>query len=272
MVRNTELWGFFFFLAFACGEAKKSGGDGESGGESPGGTSGGGTSSGGSAGSGAASGTAPGGTASGGTTSGGTTSGTTSGGTMSGGTSSAGASGSGAASGSAGAGGWSAACGDVTHNGRCVGNVYQWCDYFEEGLREMDCGARGMTCRAVESQTTEEDSNGCYLEGACDEADQGCEGQIALRCRSAGLQAMNCKKNKGPTSQCLESTAEIPYPRCDRSTPCSGRSSSECDGNMLVICDEDGFVYLQNCAQRTPTGRCVDNASYPDCDPPFLGG
>jgi hypothetical protein len=270
MVRNTELWGFLFLLGLACGESKQSGDD-ETGGSSSGGASSGGASSGGASSGGASSGSS--GTASGGTTAGGA-GGTTAGGTTSGGTASGGASGSGAVSGSAGtagAGGWSAACGDVTHNGRCVGNVYQWCDYFEQGIREMDCGARGMTCRASESINTEDDSNGCYDEGACTAADERCDGQFVLQCQSGGLQALDCRKNKGALSQCEEATTEIPYPRCGRDTPCGG-NASHCDGNMLFICDEDGRVYLQNCAQRVPSGRCVENGTYPDCDPPLIGG
>jgi hypothetical protein len=217
---------------------------------------------------------ASGGTATGGA-SGTASAGTTSGGATSGGTATGGASGSGAESGNAGtagSGGWSAACGDVTHNGRCVGNVYQWCDYFEQGIREMDCAARGMTCRAADSINSEDDENGCYEEGACTEADEGCDGQILLRCQSGGLQALDCRKNMGAMSQCAEPTEAIDYWHCDRSTPCSGPNFSRCDGNMLVICDEDSRVYLQNCAQRTPSGRCVENGTYPDCDPPLIGG
>ncbi|HEX6271871.1 MAG TPA: hypothetical protein VFZ53_02470, partial [Polyangiaceae bacterium] len=45
-----------------------------------------------------------------------------------------------------------AACGDVTRNGRCTGNIYEWCDYFTGGIARLDCTPLGATCRASARQ------------------------------------------------------------------------------------------------------------------------
>jgi hypothetical protein len=234
---TTGLFGICFIatLASACGE---SGDDGA--GDGTGGAATGGASS----GTGAAS-------ASGGMTDRGGASSATGGASGAiGGTSSSGASGV-SGSGAGGTGG-DEVCGGLTRNGRCVDNVYEWCDYFTGGIARLDCTPLGGTCRALATQSFEEDVNGCVT-GPCTGSDDGCDGSLVRDCEGDGVVVNDCRKFDGPDSTCeLDGTsAHCTHPTC--TTP----RVSSCDGDFRLICDEGGALHVEDCARCNATGTCV---------------
>ena len=223
-------------LVVACGESKGDDGGGKGG--SP-------NETGGSAGSSAGVGA---------TSSGGT-------GATNGGSGASGASGvsSGGMSGSSGSGvGGSSAgsssngpCGDVTQNGRCAGNVYEWCDYFAGGVARLDCTPLGATCRALESQLYEDELNGCVT-GPCGTGASSCDGSLFSQCED-GTVVNDCEKFGGPGSLCVADETSV---RCTRQE-CSNPSDATCAGNLLLICNEDGMLVVEDCARCDPAGTCV---------------
>jgi hypothetical protein len=92
-------------------------------------------------------------------------------------------------------------CGDVTRNGRCTENVYEWCDYFTGSIARLDCTPLGATCRALESQTYEDESNGCVT-SPCDTGQSGCDGSLCMQCEDDGIVINDCAKFGGPGSVC----------------------------------------------------------------------
>lgn len=205
-------------LIVACGQSKRDGGGGEGGSSDE---------TGGSAGSSAGrGGAAP------------------SGGTSSGGT--------GATNSSGGTGATNGACGDVTRNGRCTDNVYEWCDYFTGGIERLDCTPLGATCRALESQTYEEESNGC-VKAPCETGASGCDGALFMQCEDDGIVINDCAKFGGPGSVCDPSGTSF---WCTREE-CSNPSDATCEGNLRLICNEDGLLVIQDCARCDPAGTCV---------------
>lgn len=155
----------------------------------------------------------------------------------------------------------------MTTNGRCDGEVYEWCDYFSASLQRLDCAALGMTCRADPYQPPETDVNGCVGE-PCDADDNACDGRLAYRCRSDGLYVMDCAQHGGEDAACV--IGESGAPRCASREPCSPTSFSSCDGNLVRVCDEDGLLHFQDCARCEPQGLCVEGAGSANCDPAFL--
>lgn len=184
--------------------------------------------------------------------------------------------GAGGDSGSADAGvdsdsGWSAQCGDVTHNGHCIGDVYEWCDYYARGLTQLDCGALGMTCRDG-LQVGEEDSNGCVGD-PCTSADERCDGSLRYDCQDGAILVTDCRKKLGPASSCELRHDELSgddWAECTRDQPCETPNVLWCDAELEVICDEDGKQYIIDCQAQDPNGRCVTSAlGEPSCDPPL---
>jgi hypothetical protein len=236
-------------LASACGESSKSSDSRDDGGS--GGTSSGGTSS--------------GGTSSGGMSSGGTNAG----GASNGGTATGGANGGGASTGGSSTGGGSnGPCGEVTMNGRCVGNVYEWCDWFTGGIRTLDCDTVGMTCVAAERLTYENDINGC-VGAPCTFGDPArCEGSIRFNCDKSEIHATDCRKAGGPDSVCIvdegSPTAGCTRPSCDP-------PGATCDGDVVLGCNEDGELHVTDCGRCDPLGTCVVDEAGSHCDLPTFG-
>jgi hypothetical protein len=164
--------------------------------------------------------------------------------------------------------GWADACGDVTMNGHCVGETFEWCDYFARGLLRLDCSALGMRCRADERQAYEDERNGCVgapctgTIGHCDGSIG--DGPIAVNCMRGEILANACRRQNGEGSVC---TIEGEYQRARCSNPtCEDEWTVTCDGTAQVICDEEGSHRIVDCARCRPDGTCsVANPERPDC-------
>jgi hypothetical protein len=166
--------------------------------------------------------------------------------------------------------GWSDACGDVTHSGHCNGDVYEWCDYFARGLKQLDCGALGMTCHAGLQPGDSVETNGCVGD-PCTEVDEVCDANLRIDCHDGHLLVTDCHKLHGPESSCelrhddVEDRDSI---RCARDQPCDTPNVLWCDEELEVICDEEGKLYLIDCQAHAEDGRCVAPIdSEPYCDP-----
>jgi len=155
----------------------------------------------------------------------------------------------------------------VTPNGHCVGETYQWCDYFTRSLKTLDCPSLEMTCLANPTQPPETDLNGC-LGDPCSSGDDRCEGNLAFQCRPDGLHAIDCTQTGGPGELC--ELTEEGTARCRSHAPCSPRSSFSCDGKLSLVCDENGYLQIQDCARCNPEGTCVDGGGSTYCVPDFL--
>ncbi len=227
---------FALLLVVACGQSKRNGG-GEEGGAPD--------ETGGSAGSSAGfDGSAP----SGGRSSGGTGATNTNGGT----------------------GGSNASCGDVTRNGRCAGNVYEWCDYFTGDIARLDCTPLGATCRALENQVNEDESNGC-LSVPCEMGESSCEDGLFRQCEDDGILINDCARFGGPGSVCNSDPTSF---RCTR-PQCSNPNDATCAGDLRLICNEDGLLVIEDCSRCDPAGTCVASAPGSElpvaCDRPSWG-
>jgi len=183
--------------------------------------------------------------------------GASSGGAGVGGTVAAGTGGSSPTAGAAGAptGDWAAACNGVTMVGRCTNGVYEWCDYFERGLKRIDCGALGMVCRAEPQEALSDFTNAGCFGGACTAADEGCDGTLAYQCFLGEMTVHDCSKRYGPETTCGDGSlgagsCEAPFCEPDRMV--------HCDGNVAVVCALDNNFYLVNCAEQDPAGTCED--------------
>jgi hypothetical protein len=146
-------------------------------------------------------------------------------------------------------------CAGLTLNGRCTGNLYQWCDYFAGGTHSLDCGALGLTCRASATQEEggEEDTNGC-VGGSCTSADNHCDGSLKVECYAAQLVTNDCTKWHGPGGSCaLQGSGSVD---CEGYPPCSPSSTIGCDGSVLRVCTETGGLYIEDCARSDPAGTC----------------
>jgi hypothetical protein len=152
----------------------------------------------------------------------------------------------------AGSGDWAEACDGVTMLGHCVGEVYEWCDYFARGLKRIDCGARGMTCRAEPRVPGSDFVNaGCFGD-PCTEDEETCDGTMAEQCTPSGMVLFDCTKTRGLDATCGvgENGAGCVVP------PCSPDRVIRCDGNVAVLCALDNVFYIQNCAEQDPAGTC----------------
>jgi hypothetical protein len=143
-------------------------------------------------------------------------------------------------------------CGDLTRNGRCASNVYEWCDYFTGGVERLDCTPLGATCRALESQPWEDESNGCVT-GPCGTDGSSCDGPLFSQCEDDGMVVNDCEKFGGPGSTCVSDGTSV---RCTRQE-CSNPNDATCAGDLRLICDEEGFLSVQDCSRCDPAGTCV---------------
>jgi len=150
---------------------------------------------------------------------------------------------------------WQAACDGLTVNGRCDGDTYQWCDYFTRQVGSMDCGALGMTCRALETESNEEDGNGC-VGAPCDSSLLDyCAGQELIgSCFADETVVTSCAKHHGSAATCSEPGENAV---CSHTALCDG-PSHQCDGSVIRICDEDGQLYYRDCARMDPAGTCAE--------------
>lgn len=228
-------------LAFvvACGQSKRSAADEEGGAENePGGAAAG------------VGGSEP----SGGESSGGTGATSTSGGT----------------GGTGGTVGSNGACGEVTRNGRCTGNVYEWCDYFTGGIARLDCTPLAATCRALETQVEVGESNGC-VSVPCETGESSCEDGLFRQCEEDGILLNDCARFGGPDSVCNSDPTSF---RCTR-PECSNPNDATCAGDLRLICNEDGLLVVEDCSRCDPTGTCVASAPGAElpvtCDRPSWG-
>lgn len=166
--------------------------------------------------------------------------------------------------------GWSDACGDVANNGHCVGDVYEWCDYFARGLKQLDCGALGMTCHAGLQPGDSVETNGC-IGDPCTADDEVCDGNLRIDCRDGHLLVTDCHKLRGPESACElhhDDFSDLDSIRCTRDRPCDTPNLLWCDEELEVICDEEGKLYLIDCQAHAENGRCVVHVGgEPYCDP-----
>ena len=156
---------------------------------------------------------------------------------------------------------WAAECEGVTMNGRCNGNVYEWCDYFTQGLKQIDCEPLGMTCVATISQPWEWESNGCVRDG-CTNDEDGCDGSLMFDCDAGELVVWDCEKLRGPGSVCVlegDSTPECTL------LPCDEPSLITCAGTVQDICMEDGKRYIVDCARCDPADTCNPAGVPPNC-------
>jgi hypothetical protein len=163
-----------------------------------------------------------------------------------------------------------AACGAVTRNGRCTGNVYEWCDYFTGGIARLDCTPLGATCRASASQSRERESNGCVA-APCETGETTCEGALVEQCEEDGVLVNDCAKFGGTGSVCDPVGTSF---WCTRRT-CSNPGEATCAGDLRLICNEDGFLVIEDCARCDPAGTCVPSAPGTEvpvaCDRPSWG-
>jgi hypothetical protein len=156
----------------------------------------------------------------------------------------------------------------VTVNGRCTGNVYEWCDYFSQEIHSLDCNKLGMTCRADPSEPNEFDTNGC-VGAACTDADEHCDGQLMFQCHADKVIATDCSKWVGASGVCIQPST---YTDCSGGPPCSPKWSHSCDGSVLRVCSEDGNLNFRDCAREVPSGICVEvDASTVTCGGVSIG-
>lgn len=155
------------------------------------------------------------------------------------------------------AGDWRMACDGLTLNGRCSGNVYEWCDYFDREVKQLDCTPLGMTCRANVVETNEADQNGCITE-TCTQEDDRCEGALKYDCIGGALVVSDCRKWKGAAATCLFD--EKGYNHCRPKLECDNPGVFTCNGSMLETCDIDSVFYLEDCARYDASGTCVQLA------------
>lgn len=153
-------------------------------------------------------------------------------------------------------------------NGRCVGNVYEWCDYSARGIRKLDCAALGMDCEALESQNYEDELNGCSG-STCDGSEPSrCEGTVKIDCQGNwGWRASDCRKLYGADSTCEVVGGEA---HCT-DTACEDLSGYACDGTLSLICNEEGVLWLTDCARCDPTATCSEGAPLGNCTAPTFG-
>jgi len=165
--------------------------------------------------------------------------------------------------------GWSDACDGVTAVGHCVGDVFEWCDYFARGLRQLDCGALGMTCHAGLMPNIDDDGSGCVGD-PCVREDEHCDGELVYQCRSGTTFVSTCERNRGAAATCtLYDNGSYLFPGCDHDelVPCGEPFTTWCDGTMRLTCSEEGLI-ANDCEAAQVGGRCVvvDDA-YAHCDP-----
>jgi hypothetical protein len=231
-------------------------------GDASGGATGGTQTSGGTAGdasggggSGGTAGDASGG-ATGGTQTSGGTAGDASGGASSGnaGDGSGGATG-GATGGTSGSGeDWAATCNGVTMVGHCVGEVYEWCDYFARGLKRIDCGALGLTCQAEPRELSSDYTNAGCFGGTCTPEDNRCDGTLVFQCFDGENTVHDCTKIRGPEATCGDGA--FGNGSC-HSAFCEPDRRVSCDGNVAVVC-HDSLLHIENCAEYDPAGTCEE--------------
>lgn len=178
----------------------------------------------------------------------------TNGGTNAAGSPSGGASGgSGSGAGSSAGSSSGSKCGGVTRNGRCAGNVYEWCDYFTGGLARLDCTPLGATCRALDRQFYEDELNGC-IAGSCSAAtNASCDGALAKMCERGELVVKDCRKYGGPDSLCVAEGTQAGCTKPD----CPRPNTVSCAGDLLIACNEYGELGIRDCARCDPAGTCV---------------
>jgi len=149
--------------------------------------------------------------------------------------------------------GWSDACGSVTHNGHCAGAVFEYCDYYSRGLKQLDCGELGMTCQAGLQPGDGVQTNGC-VGAPCTAQDERCEDNLRVDCRDGQLLVTDCHKTHGPASTCELFEENI---RCATAEPCDTPSVLWCDRELKVICDEESTLHVVDCQGHAEDGRCV---------------
>jgi hypothetical protein len=137
-------------------------------------------------------------------------------------------------------------------NGRCAGNVYQWCDYFAHEVHSLDCTALGQTCRADVTQDSEDDRNGC-VGGTCTGAGH-CNGRLRVECYSGQAITTDCTKWSGPTGSC--GVDDRGYTHCEGYPPCTPPVTISCDGSVMRRCEETGELIIDDCARSDPAGTC----------------
>jgi hypothetical protein len=174
-----------------------------------------------------------------------------------------GASGVSGSNGTGGGAAWDAACNGVTNNGRCNGNVYEWCDYFTRGVLQLDCTPLGMTCRA-EPEPDQSESRGCIASPCTSTQENRCEGPLRYHCQETALLAFDCRKLFGPSSECESDGGSID---CTMNHPCDTPNVTWCEDDLYVICTEESTLYYKNCKRDTDDGRCVPGGDITLCDP-----
>lgn len=167
---------------------------------------------------------------------------------------------------------WDDVCGGVTLNGRCTGNVYEWCDYFTRSVETLDCTALGMTCQATPTQWYEDELNGCVGDPCTTYGNGTCAGPVLLFCVEDAVHARDCRQARGRDAVCI---TEGDQAGCTYN-PCDTPWEATCDGSMLASCNEDGNLHLVNCKRCDPAGTCVfedepfmDPLTY--CSAPTMG-
>lgn len=84
-------------------------------------------------------------------------------------------------------------CGEVDYQGRCVGDLAQWCDGGR--LAQVDCGVEGRTCGFV----NEEVGFYCKVRDLCGGVTVSgvCQGDVAVRCQGGRLVEEDCAARAG---------------------------------------------------------------------------
>jgi hypothetical protein len=149
-------------------------------------------------------------------------------------------------------------------NGRCVGNVYEWCDPWTRGLARIDCTARGQICNARATLYYETDQNGCTGEPCPGPGFGECEGSLISQCREDGnVRTWDCRKTFGPDSRCEIGGADTV--RCTYAATCPRPPTSEgttrCQGTAVFRCNEEGEEVVEDCQRCDLTGECQTSAS-----------
>jgi hypothetical protein len=152
---------------------------------------------------------------------------------------------------------WRTTCAGLTLNGRCTGNVYQWCDYYTGSVQSLDCDALGATCRANPTESNEDDANGC-VGAACTNANSHCNGRFKVQCFGGALVTTDCAKWYGSTATCALVSG---YVQCQGGVPCDSPHTVTCDGSVARTCGETSQVIIDDCARSDPAGTCVQLSS-----------
>jgi hypothetical protein len=130
-----------------------------------------------------------------------------------------------------------------------------------------------MSCVAAEYQYYEDELNGCVGDPCPDDSGPTCDGELLTECHRGQLHTRDCRKHGGPSSTCV--IDEKGRGRCTRPS-CDPPNREHCEGDLAVVCEEDGQLFWLDCTRCDPEGVCIADPTSTDvggqyCNRPRFG-